>query len=123
MEFTAPVLNYAQLAPILIVLGGALIGVLIEAYAPRASRHSSQLFITIASLVAAFAALARVRNRASVDAAMGSVAFDGAGVLFARFDPHHCSALCISDCRVKKKFTALAAAVPGSSEERRITSK
>ena len=81
MEFTAPVLNYAQLAPILIVLGGALIGVLIEAFAPRASRHSSQLFITIASLVAAFAALVRVRNQASVDAAMGSVAFDGAGVL------------------------------------------
>ena len=35
MEYSSPILNYAQLAPILIVLGGALIGVLIEAFAPR----------------------------------------------------------------------------------------
>ena len=81
MVFTAPVLNYTQLAPMLIVLAGALIGVLIEAFAPRASRHTSQLFIAVASLVAAFAALVRVRNQSSVDAAMGSVGFDGAGVL------------------------------------------
>jgi NADH-quinone oxidoreductase subunit N len=117
MEFTAPVLNYAQLAPILIVLGGALIGVLIEAFAPRAARHSSQLFITVASLVTAFAALLRVRNQASVDAAMGSVAFDGAGVILQG------SILIIALLSVfliadQENFTALAAAVPGSSEER-----
>jgi len=82
MEFIAPSLNYAQLAPMLIVLGGALIGVLIEAFAPRASRFSSQLFITLFALVASLAALFQVRNQSSVDAAMGSVAFDGAGVLF-----------------------------------------
>lgn len=81
MIFTAPVLNYALLAPILILLGGALIGVLIEAFAPRASRHNSQLVITIASIVVAFVALLRVRNETSAAAAMGSVAFDGAGVL------------------------------------------
>jgi hypothetical protein len=47
MQFFAPILHYAQLAPMLIVLAGALIGVLIEAFAPRSSRHSSQLFITL----------------------------------------------------------------------------
>ncbi|MEN9687084.1 MAG: hypothetical protein RL381_96 [Actinomycetota bacterium] len=117
MSFTAPVLNYAQLAPILIVLAGALIGVLIEAFAPRASRHTSQLFITIASLVASFAALMRVRTQASVDAAMGSVAFDGAGVLL------QASILIIALLSIfliadQENFTALAAAVPGSAEER-----
>ena len=35
VTFTAPVLNYSLLAPVLIVLGGALVGVLIEAFAPR----------------------------------------------------------------------------------------
>jgi len=117
VEFISPVLNYAQLAPILIVLAGALIGVLIEAFAPRASRYSSQLFITIFSLVASFAALVRVRNESSTDAAMGSVAFDGAGVLLqgSILIIAILSTLLIAD---QENFTALAASVPGSEEER-----
>jgi NADH-quinone oxidoreductase subunit N len=117
MEFIAPSLNYAQLAPMLIVLAGALIGVLIEAFAPRASRFSSQLFITFFALVASLAALFQVRNQSSVDAAMGSVAFDGAGVLF------QASILVIAILAIfliadQENFTALAASVPGSDEER-----
>ena len=117
MEFTAPYLNYAQLAPILIVLAGALIGVLIEAFAPRASRFSSQLFISMFSLVAAFAALVNVRNQSSVDAAMGSVAFDGAGVLLqgAILIIAALSIFLIAD---QENFTSMPAAVPGSDEER-----
>ena len=117
MDFTAPFLNYSQLAPILIVLGGALVGVLIEAFAPRASRFSSQLFITLFALVSAFAALVRVRNESSVDAAMGSVAFDGAGVLLqgSILIIAILSTFLIAD---QENFTALPAAVPGSDEER-----
>ncbi|CAN2223514.1 NuoN NADH,ubiquinone oxidoreductase subunit 2 (chain N) [Candidatus Nanopelagicaceae bacterium] len=117
MEFTTPYLNYVLLAPILIVLAGALIGVLIEAFAPRASRHSSQLFIAIFSLVAAFAALMRVRNESSTDAAMGSVAIDGAGTLLqaAILVIAILSIFLISD---QENFTPVAAAVPGSDEER-----
>ena len=117
MEFTSPYLNYAQLAPILIVLAGALIGVLIEAFAPRAARHSSQLFISLFSLVAAFGALMRVRNETSTDAAMGSVAFDGAGVLIqaAIIIIAILSIFLISD---QENFTPVAAAVPGSEEEK-----
>ena len=115
MIFEAPVLNYSILAPILIVLGGALAGVLIEAFAPRASRRSSQLFVTVASLVIALAALLRVRNQVSVSAAMGSVSFDGAGFLL------QASILIIAILSVfliadQENFTALAAAVPGSEE-------
>ena len=111
MEFTSPYLNYAQLAPILIVLAGALIGVLIEAFAPRAARHSSQLFISIFSLVASFGALMMVRNQSSTDAAMGSVAFDGAGVLLqaAVLIIAMLSIFLISD---QENFTPVAAAVP-----------
>ncbi len=117
MEFTSPYLNYAQLAPILIVLAGALIGVLIEAFAPRAARHSSQLFISIFSLVASFGALMMVRNESSTDAAMGSVAFDGAGVLLqaAVLIIAMLSIFLISD---QENFTPVAAAVPGSEEEK-----
>ncbi len=118
MEFTTPYLNYSQLAPILIVLAGALIGVLIEAFAPRAARHSSQLFIAIFSLVASFGALMRVRNESATDAAMGSVAFDGAGVLL------QASVLIIAILAIflisdQENFTPVAAAVPGSEEEKR----
>ena len=117
MDFVAPVLNYALLAPMLIVLGGALVGVLIEAFAPRASRHNFQLFVTIASLVIALSALLRVRKQVSVSAAMGSISFDGAGVLFQG------SILVIAILSVfliadQENFTALPAAVPGSDEER-----
>ncbi len=117
MEFTSPYLNYAQLAPILIVLAGALIGVLIEAFASRAARHSSQLFISIFSLVASFGALMMVRNESSTDAAMGSVAFDGAGVLLqaAVLIIAMLSIFLISD---QENFTPVAAAVPGSEEEK-----
>ena len=117
MEFVSPYLNYSQLAPILIVLAGALIGVLIEAFAPRAARHSSQLFISIFSLVASFGALMMVRNESSTDAAMGSVAFDGAGVLI------QASVLIIAMLSIflisdQENFTPVAAAVPGSEEEK-----
>ena len=122
MTFVSPVLNYAQLAPILIVFAGAIIGVLIEAFAPRSARHSSQLFISTFSLVTAFAALMTVRNQSSVDAAMGSVAFDGAAVLI------QASILAISFLAIfliadQENFTAMAAAVPGSEEERQSLQK
>ena len=78
IDFVSPTLEYALLAPILIVLAGALIGVLIEAFAPRSARASSQLFITLATLTISLASLIRVRNSASTTAAMESVTFDGA---------------------------------------------
>lgn len=120
--FVVPVLSYSLLAPMLIVLGGALIGVLIEAFAPRAARLKSQLFITIATLVLSLAALIRVRNEVSVKAAMGSVIFDGAGFLL------QASILIISIISVflladQAGFTALAATIPGSDEERAAVQK
>lgn len=117
IEFVSPTLDYALLAPILIVLGGAVLGVLIEAFAPRKSRASSQLFITLATLVLSLASLISVRDRSSSAAAMESVTFDGAGMLIQG------SILLISIIAVflladQENFTALAAALPGSDEER-----
>ncbi|MTA91695.1 MAG: NADH-quinone oxidoreductase subunit N, partial [Actinobacteria bacterium] len=117
MRFVNPTLDYALLAPILIVLGGALLGVLVEAFGPRASRAASQLFITLATLALSLASLIKVRGRSSAAAAMESVTFDGAGVLLQG------SILIISIIAVflladQENFTALAAALPGSDEER-----
>ena len=122
MVFTTPVLNYAQLSPILIVLAGAVIGVLIEAFAPRNARHNSQMFISLLSLVSALAATVSIRKQAGVDAAMNSVAFDGAAFLI------QATILIIAVLAVfliadQENFTALAAAIPGSQEERESLQK
>lgn len=117
INFVTPTLDYALLAPILIVLTGALVGVLVEAFAPRNSRAASQLFITLATLVLSLASLIRVRGKSSTAAAMDSVSFDGAGMLL------QASILIIAIIAVflladQENFTALAAALPGSDEER-----
>jgi NADH-quinone oxidoreductase subunit N len=117
MTFTAPVLEYALLAPILIVLAGALVGVLIEAFARSSVRATAQLFVAVATIVIAFAQLMRVRHMGSTTAAMSSLTFDGAGVLLMAsiLVIALISLFLIAD---QDNFTSAAAAVPGSLEER-----
>jgi NADH-quinone oxidoreductase subunit N len=117
INFVAPTFDYALLAPILIVLAGALVGVLLEAFAPRKSLSASQLFIALATLALSLASLIRVHGKSSTTAAMDSVTFDGAGMLL------QASILIISIIAIflladQENFTALAAALPGSDEER-----
>jgi NADH-quinone oxidoreductase subunit N len=117
MTFTAPVLEYALLAPMLIVLAGALLGVLIEAFVSSSARATAQLFVAVATIVVALGQLIRVRNQSSVSAAMGSVTFDGAGMLMqgSILIIALISLFLIAD---QDNFTSAAAAVPGSVEER-----
>jgi NADH-quinone oxidoreductase subunit N len=51
--FTAPHLNYVALAPMLILFGGALVGVLVEAFLPRRWRPMVQFLVALAALIAA----------------------------------------------------------------------
>jgi NADH-quinone oxidoreductase subunit N len=117
MTFTSPVLEYALLAPMLIVLAGALVGVLIEAFVRNSARVSAQLFVAVATIVIAFAQLVRVHGKSSTSAAMGSVTFDGAGMLLqgSILVIALISLFLIAD---QDNFTAAAGAVPGSLEER-----
>ena len=77
---TAPKLDYALLAPILIILGAALIGVLVEAFVKQALRARLQLVIALGAIVISFNQLVRVRNQGSSIAAVTSVSIDGAGM-------------------------------------------
>lgn len=117
MTFVSPVLNYTLLSPMLIVLAGALIGVLVEAFVSKALRPIVQLSITIGTLVLSLAQVLRIRDEESTTAAMGSVVIDGPAILL------QASILIISIISVfliadTDHFTALAAALPGSDEER-----
>ncbi|MBK8468588.1 MAG: NADH-quinone oxidoreductase subunit NuoN [Candidatus Phosphoribacter sp.] len=55
--FTPATLDYVALLPVLIVLGAAVVGVLVEAFVPRTSRYAAQVWVTLLSLVAALLAL------------------------------------------------------------------
>jgi NADH-quinone oxidoreductase subunit N len=117
MTFTAPVLSYSLLSPMLILLGGALIGVLVEAFVSKALRPAVQLTLTLGSLLLSLMQLWQIRGQQSLTAAMGSVVFDGPAALL------QASILIIAIISVfliadAENFTALAAALPGSEEER-----
>ncbi|WP_336319506.1 NADH-quinone oxidoreductase subunit NuoN [Streptomyces lavendofoliae] len=129
----APTIEYAQLAPTLIVVGAAVVGVLLEAFVPRRARYHAQVFLTVVALTAAFAAVVALAagGHATTKAgivAMGAIAVDGPALFlqgtilltslvavftFAerRLDPAH------HGHRVDS-FAAEAAAVPGSDQEK-----
>ena len=75
-----PSVEYGLLSPMLIVLGVAVVGVLVEAFLPRQQRYAAQLVLSLGGLVAAFVAvvaLARdLHGGAGRTAVMGAVAVD-----------------------------------------------
>lgn len=132
-KFKAPVIEYTQLTPVLIVIGVAVLGVLVEAFVPRRARYYTQVFLTVAALVAAFAAVIGLAaagygtTKAHI-AAMGAIAVDGPALFlqgtilltslvavftFAerRLDPE-------SHGKRVDSFAAQAASVPGSDSEK-----
>jgi NADH-quinone oxidoreductase subunit N len=120
MVFNSPTLEYSLLAPILIILAGALIGVLIEAFVGKTRRPIVQLAVALAALVLALIQVIRIRDLSSTTAAMGSVVIDGPGLLFqgAILIIAIISIFLIAD---QDNFTSSAAALPGSEEERQAT--
>lgn len=132
-KFKAPVIEYTQLTPVLIVIGVAVLGVLVEAFVPRRARYYTQVFLTVVALVAAFAAVIGLAaagygtTKAHI-AAMGAIAVDGPALFlqgtilltslvavftFAerRLDPE-------SHGNRVDSFAAQAASVPGSDSEK-----
>lgn len=55
-DFKAPHIEYGDLSPILILLGVAVIGILIEAFAPRAARYRLQFGLAALGVLAALVA-------------------------------------------------------------------
>jgi NADH-quinone oxidoreductase subunit N len=114
-----PTIEYATLAPLLLVFGAAIIGVLVEAFAPRYLRRSFQVPLTLLSLIGAFA-LVVVQviqgNLPTEPVAMGALAIDGP-TLFIWGVVLVLSVVCVLLINDEGHFVASAAAVPGSPEE------
>jgi proton-translocating NADH-quinone oxidoreductase chain N len=124
-----PHIEYGQLSPMLLVFGVAVAGVLVEAFVPRALRRGCHLVLTLGGLAAAFAATIVVASSSSLFAhgspghvaAVGAVGVDQptlfiwGTILVLAF----ISVLLIAESSHEvSPFTAQAAAVPGSAEER-----
>lgn len=79
--FIAPDIAWAQLTPILLVLGAAVLGVLVEALVPRRFRRPVQLTIALLALAGALVAVAalwsEVEGTGGTDVLGGSVLVDG----------------------------------------------
>ncbi|GEL45702.1 hypothetical protein CHO01_08180 [Cellulomonas hominis] len=73
--FTVPDIAWAQLTPVLLVLGAAVVGVLVEALVPRRARRAVQLTLTLAALAAAVVAVAALWS--DVDATGGTDVLGG----------------------------------------------
>ncbi|OBF29396.1 NADH-quinone oxidoreductase subunit N [Mycobacterium sp. ACS1612] len=80
MNVPTPTVEYGLLSPMLIVLGAAVLGVLVEAFLPRHRRYAAQLVLSLGGLAAAFIAvvgLARdLRGSTGRSAVMGAIAVD-----------------------------------------------
>jgi NADH-quinone oxidoreductase subunit N len=57
-EFVAPEIDWLALAPLLVVLGAGVVGVLIEAFVPARARRMTQIVLTLAALAGGFAFIA-----------------------------------------------------------------
>lgn len=128
----APDIEFSLIAPMLIISGVAIVGVIIEAFWPRASRFQAQVVLAVVGIVAAFADTVWVYNdldRVDADlvargkvAGEGALSVDGPGVftwgillIFALL-----SMLLFAERKLEgglSQFTGRAADAPGSPAE------
>jgi len=133
----APSIDYGKLSPLLIVFGVAIIGVLIEAFAPRRVRYPTQTVLAAVGLVAAFVALVLVAldlkptsNGLGIGGiqAEGSIAVDGPSIFIwgTLLILALVSVLMVAERRLEGGVTAFAgqaAALPGTEAEREASTR
>ena len=137
IDFVKPTIDYFELFPLLVVFGVACLGVVVEAFAPRAVRYGTQVLLSLAGLVAALVSVVVIARDTDVHgdgaargilAVGGTIAVDGptlflwglilvlavAGVML--FAERHL------DGGVSA-FAGQAAALPGSEAEREASTE
>ena len=125
-DIQAPKLDYAALSPMLILLGGACVGIVAEAFVPRRWRHPVQVVLTLAALAVAFFAVVVEAGRKLVTAA-GAVAVDGPALFLSGsiILLGVVSVLLMAERSLDPggSFVAQAAVVAGSPPDRRLASE
>jgi NADH-quinone oxidoreductase subunit N len=137
VKFTAPHIQYDLLSPVLIILGVALLGVLVEAVVPRSRRYLVQVTLAvvgvIAALVAAFVVYGRInptsgKPKPGFLVAEGALSLDGptlySWVLILVLAL--LGVLLFAERRLEGGVTAFAgqaSALPGTEAERQASAK
>ncbi len=135
--FEAPTIEYLTVSPVLVVLGVAVLGVLVEAAAPRRVRYPVQVAVSLVGLVAAFALAVVVFNRLNPGArtpgrgkvaAEGALAVDGPALFcwLLILVLAVLSVLLFAERKLEGgllPFAGQAAALPGTEAEREASTK
>jgi len=120
-------IDYVALAPVIIVLVAAVIGVLLEAFLPEAARRSGQLLLTGSAVALAFLTVLIVAaSRPFGPIAGGSLMLDGPGLFLQGLIllTSGTAILIMADRRVDPGGDAFAGRVstlPGGEEEREVS--
>jgi len=123
-DISSPSISLAALAPLLFVFGAAAVGVLIEAFAPRETRHPVQVGVALVGTLGGLIATLLLAGRREVTAG-GALAVDGAG-LFLQATITALGALSIllfaerSLDPARSAFVAMAAVPAGSPRDREL---
>nr|WP_192771886.1 NADH-quinone oxidoreductase subunit NuoN [Plantactinospora soyae] len=122
MDLEFPPMDYAALSPILILFGASLLGVLVEAFVPRARRHLVQLILGLLAVVAALVMVVLNANDRLITAST-AVAIDGPTLFLqgAILVLAGMALLLIGERSVQRggAFVAHAAVTVGSPEDQR----
>jgi NADH-quinone oxidoreductase subunit N len=113
---TAPELSYSLLAPMMIVFGAAVLGVLVEAFVGKAHRAAIQLTLTLGALSLSLLQLWNIRDKFSTTAAVGAVVIDKAGI-FLQGTILILAIVAVLLVADQDNFVSKASAIPGSAEE------
>ncbi len=122
-----PELDWQLLGPMALILGAAVVGVMVEAFAPRSSRRTIQLVLTFGSLIGAFVLVVLAAGSggpvmASAAVIDGPALFLQGGILLVAL----LAALTMAERHVDPSgdaFAARASAMPGSEDERQFTAR
>jgi NADH-quinone oxidoreductase subunit N len=77
VEFIAPTVDYRAVLPMLVVFGAGLLGVLVEAFVPRARRSVTQVWLAVLSLLLGLAAVVAQAGAGKAVETAGIARMDG----------------------------------------------
>jgi NADH-quinone oxidoreductase subunit N len=123
-DITLPSLSVAALSPLIFVFGAAAVGVLVEAFAPRESRHPVQVGVALVGSLGGLIATLMLSGTRKITAG-GELTIDGAG-LFLQATLTALGALSIllfaerALDPARSSFVAVAAVPAGSPRDREL---